>query len=184
MARSLSASMVTEVTSPVFSPIVLIKLEFDSGDVNLWTGVGDIVFNSDTYTGAGDLLDISPVKETSQLTAEGMSLTLTGISSGLISTALTENYQGRIANVWLASLDTSGGIVSTPYKYFRGRMDTMPMEDNGETATIQVNVENILIDLERSNSRRYTDEDQQAEFPGDLFFEFVTSLQDKEIVLE
>ena len=184
MARSLSASMVTEVTSNVMSPIVLIKLEFDSGDLNLWTGIGNITFNGDTYTGAGDVIDISTVQETTKLKATGISLTLTGVSSGLISTALSEDYQGRIAHVWLAMLDSTGGIVSSPYKYFRGRMDTMPMEDDGTNATIQVNVENILIDLERSNDRRYTDEDQQAEFPGDLFFEHVASLQEKEIVLK
>ena len=67
MARSLSASMVTEVTSNVMSPIVLIKLEFDSGDLNLWTGIGNITFNGDTYTGAGDVIDISTVQETTKL---------------------------------------------------------------------------------------------------------------------
>ena len=38
-------------------------------------------------------------------------------------------------------------------------------------------------DLERAEVRRYTDADQQAEYPGDRFFEFVPALQEAEIWL-
>ena len=39
------------------------------------------------------------------------------------------------------------------------------------------------MDLERAEVRRYTDADQQAEYPGDRFFEFVPALQEAEIRL-
>ena len=39
------------------------------------------------------------------------------------------------------------------------------------------------MDLERAEVRRYTDADQQAEYPGDRFFEFVAALQEAEIRL-
>ncbi len=43
--------------------------------------------------------------------------------------------------------------------------------------------ESRLVDLERAEVRRYTDADQQAEYPGDRFFEFVPALQEAEIKL-
>ena len=67
MTRSLTAGMVTEATAPSLRPILLVKIAFDSGDLNLWTGIGDLVFSGDTYTGAGDLLAFSPVEESDDL---------------------------------------------------------------------------------------------------------------------
>jgi hypothetical protein len=43
--------------------------------------------------------------------------------------------------------------------------------------------ESRLVDLERAEVRRYTDADQQAEYQGDRFFEYVPALQEAEIRL-
>ena len=45
--RSLSAGMVTEVTTAQLSPILLASLSF-STPVHLWTGYGNLVYNSTT----------------------------------------------------------------------------------------------------------------------------------------
>jgi hypothetical protein len=64
---------------------------------------------------------------------------------------------------------------------FTARMDQMTLDEGPETCTIQLTVENILVDLERPRVARYTNNDQQSRFPGDRGFEFVESLQTKEI---
>ena len=58
----------------------------------------------------------------------------------------------------------------------------MKIDEGPETATIALNLENRLIVLDRAKERRYTHEDQQLSFAGDLGFEFVPDLQDKEII--
>jgi hypothetical protein len=60
-------------------------------------------------------------------------------------------------------------------------MDTMRIEDSGDTASITVQAESRFIELERTHERRYTDQDQQQLYPGDLGLEYVAGLQDKEI---
>lgn len=184
MTRDLHADTIAEITSESVEPILFAKLEFDSGDLNLWTGIGDLVWNGDTYTGAGDLVKLSEINETQQVKSEGMEMGLSGIPSTIISIALTEDYQDRPATLWFAFLDNTQSIISNPYQQFKGRMDTMSFEDGGETGSISIAVESILIDLERPKERRYTDEDQQQEYPGDRGFEFVAGLQEKEIILE
>ncbi len=184
MARDLTAGVITEITGESVQPIILVQLEFDSGDLNLWTGIGDLVWDSKTFTGAGDFATISEINETEGVKAEGMELGLSGVPSSVIAIALTEEYQDRPATVWFALLDASSNVVSDPYQQFKGRMDVMSWDDGGETADISVSVESIMVDLERSKERRYTDEDQQQEYPGDLGFAFVAGLQEKEIVLE
>ncbi len=178
MVRSLTAGMVTEVTATSLQPILLAKMEFDSADLNLWTGVGDLVFSGDTYTGAGDLLSFSNIEETSNLRAVGMTAVLSGIPSSIITIALAEDYMGRAVTIWFGALNSSGALVADPEPIFAGLIDSMPIEDAGNTATIQIQAENRLARLEESRVRRYTPEDQAIDYSGDLGLDFVATLND------
>jgi hypothetical protein len=46
---------------------------------------------------------------------------------------------------------------------------------------ISVRYENSLVDLQRVRVRHYTHEDQTFEHPTDMGFEYVATLQDKQI---
>jgi len=61
-------------------------------------------------------------------------------------------------------------------------MDVMTISDSGDSSTISISVENKLIAFERSSVRRYTNEDQKIDHPSDKGFEFVTKIQEKEII--
>lgn len=183
MSRNLTAAMVTEVTGTTLTPVFFVKFEFDSGAVRFWSGLGDKTFNAEVYTGSGDLFAIAPPEETQQLKATNANFTLSGIPSSIISLALAEPYQGRLVTLWFAVLDDAGAIVADPFAQFKGRMDIMEIQDQGDTAAITVSAESILVDLERPKIKNYTDEDQQSVFSGDRFFEFVPQLQDMDIAL-
>ncbi len=183
MVRSLTAGMVTEVTASSLRPILLVKLEFDSGDLNLWTGIGDLVFGGDTYIGAGDLLSFSRIEETSNLKAIGMAAILSGIPSSIISIALAEDYMGRPVTIWFGSLSSTGALIADPEPIFAGLIDIVPIEDAGDTATIQIQAENRLVRLEESRVRRYTPEDQAIDYSGDKGLDFVVALNDDRAVI-
>ena len=61
-------------------------------------------------------------------------------------------------------------------------MNTMSIEDSGETSVITVAVESKLIRLEKASNRRYTHENHISRHSGDTFFSFVADLQDKDVV--
>ncbi len=180
MARSLSANMQTEVVAKMLSPIFLVKAEFDSGNINLWTGIGNIVFNGDTYVGAGSLIGMTSVVEATNIEANGVNFTLRAIPSDLISIALSENYQGRFVSCYFGCLN-GASLITDPYLLFKGRADVLEITDAGSTSTLTMRCENLLIDLRRKKTRRYTDEDQKVYYPDDFGLEFVDSLQDREI---
>jgi hypothetical protein len=181
MARDLTAGMITEVDASSLRPIFLIKAEFDSGDLRFWTGYGNITYDSETYVGSGQLLEIQQISETQELVANSVDVVLNGVPSSLVSTALSEDYQGRPLSIWFGALDENGAIVADPYLVFKGQMDVMEINDDGETATIAVTNESSLIGLRDNKERRYTDEDQKAEYPNDRGFEFVALSQDVEL---
>jgi hypothetical protein len=184
--RSLSANMVTEVSASQLSPILLASFSF-STPVRLWSGYGTITVGGVTYLGSGTLGTISPVEETTDLSARGINFQLSGVPSALIAVALTENYQGKACSVLFGALDASGALVASPITIFAGRMDVMAINDDGRTSTIGLSAENKLVDFRRPREVRYTHEEQQNLYPpgpgtpGDIGLEFVNAIQEKQI---
>lgn len=150
--------------------------------------IGTITINSaeiylaNTYIGVGDLLALGSVQESAELKANGTSITLTGVKTSLIAIARDEDYQGKKATIKLGAMNESAQVITTPVTLFTGFMDVMSIADSGETSTINVTVENKLIAFERKYVRRFTDNDQKIDHPTDDGFEFVASIQDKEII--
>jgi hypothetical protein len=163
-------------------PALLGYFDFTGGIVRLWSGVGDLSWGGNTFTGAGNLVQVEPVQETSEVRANGLSFRLNGIPSAMVARILTEGYRGRACKMWLALFDASGSLIADPVQLFSGRMDQCFYEETGETVSLTVAAESRLVDLQRPRERRRTDEDQKNLFPGDRGFEYVAGLQDKEVV--
>ncbi len=181
MARNLHSDFNTAIQADEVHPIQLVKINTTGGDILMWTGIGDLVYDGDTYIGTGTLASVSQISERTDLSANGVSFSLSGIPSSLISTALGQVQQGRSCQVWMGLLNVSDGtLVSDPYELFAGFSDITVLTEQAETSTISIQAENRLIDLERPRIRRYTDEDQKSDTANasDIGFEFIPSLQD------
>ena len=202
MSRTLPSSIQAELTKEVVYPFFAVELYFKSETVRLWTGYGELLLDGNTYLGAGTLLNISNVEETTEIEAKGASITMSGIPSTFLSLALSEPYQGRLCKIYLgmsipkASLITQASQEITTQdlfelslqtgetnlvEIFSGELDQMNIVEEAESCTISVTAENVLIKLERPTVRRFTDQDQKSRYPSDRGLEFIASLQDKEI---
>lgn len=181
MTRGITSALNTQLTAQTLEPFFAVKMDFSGGAVLVWTGYGNITIDSETYVGSGDILGISGLTETADVQANGITVTLTGLNSSLVSLALSEAYQGRDCKVYFGAL-SSGAVVADPYLVFSGRMDVMTIEDSGNVSDITVTAESRLIDLDRARNRRYTTEDQKIDYPDDRGLEFVADLQDKQII--
>lgn len=202
MSRDLSTAVSNSLEDDVVYPFFAIELLFDTDVLRLWTGNGTLVYEGVNWTGSGTLLDVSKVEETAEIAAKGATLTLSGVPSEVISLALQEPYQGRVCNIYFGMF-AKGSILKEDGSYllaedgsliplesqetglteiFSGYMDQMNIEESAETASIELKVENKLIDLERARVRRFTSAYQKSVYPGDLGLDFVEDLQDKEIV--
>lgn len=181
MSRTLPSALSTEFTASELKPFYAVQMFFDSGTVSFWTGFGEIYANSTTWIGGAGVVNISNSRENTDLTAEGLNITFNGLDNSIVSIALQENYRNRFCKVFIGALGADEQPVSDLYQVFLGRMDTMTIQENGETATIQLTIENVLIDLERARVRKYTHEEQLSRYTGDNSLETVAALQDREI---
>jgi len=209
MSRDLPLQLEAGLSSPVIYPFFAIELLFDDNPVRVWTGVGTLSLGGFDWVGSGQLITVSAIEETQEMSVKGATITMSGIPSELLSLALSEPYQGRVCNIYFGAttpanesvygvqgfepevvLDFTNGYFQGEYsvesnqlsQIFSGYMDQMNIVDGPETSTIELLVENKLIDLERARIARYTSGYQKSVYPGDLGLDFVESLQDKDIV--
>lgn len=183
MARDITTALGDALQAERVQPIILAKINTAGGDFLAWSGIGDITFNSEVYTGIGTLGGISEVEENTDIGAAGITFTLSGIPSDMLAIVLSDVQQNRPATVWLGALDLStSALIADPYQLFSGFTDVPSIDEGAETSSIALTAENKLIDLERARTRRYTTEDQQIDDATDLGFDFVPSLQDSQVV--
>ena len=201
--RDISQSTIDSLDEDVLYPFFAVELLFDGDQtLRLWTGYGTLVYQGQEWYGTGSFLQIDSVEETTEIAAKGASITLSGIPQEVLSLALSEPYQGRKANIYFGNF--SKGLIlleSSDYilfedgskvilesgstnlaQIFSGYMDQMNIEETADTCTVELALENKLIDLERARVARFTSAYQKSLYPGDLGLDFVESLQDKEIV--
>lgn len=183
MARDITAGVSTATDAATAHPAIFVFFDFASGPLRVWTGYGDYTLGGETFSGVGDLGSISPIEEGKSISARGVSLTISGVPSERVSTALNrKEYHNRPVTLWLALFGADGStLIADEVQIFSGRLDTMTINDAGETSTITVTAESRLIDLERPRELRFTDQEQKRLFPGDRGLEYVAGLQGKDI---
>lgn len=181
MAREMSAMIAVALTEGELRPILFFEGEFASGWVRIWSGLGDITWTGQIWTGVGSLLGLGAVEETQQVVAGGTTVSLSGVPLEMVALAIDEARQGKPGRVWLGLLTEDREIIADPVQAFTGRLDVPEIADTGESCTVTISYENRLIDLGTPRNWRYTHESQQALAPGDQGFAFVTTIQDREI---
>jgi hypothetical protein len=183
MSRDLPAAINAALTGgDAMRLALLVEMEFTSGFLRLWSGLGPVQYGGNEWTGAGNLFGFDTIEETRAVVANGVTLYLSGIPTELVAACINDAQQGKIGRIYLAVLDANGAIDGDAVELFTGRLDVPTISDQGENCTINITYESRMIDLTRAREWRYTHESQQVLHPDDMGFEFVTSIQDKEIV--
>ncbi len=183
MSRTLTGALDAALQADPVRPVLITRIETAGGVVRAWSGTGDLVWGGETYAGVGIFGGVSEVKETSDIEATGIRYSLSGLDQATLSLALNSIRQGKPAKLWVGALNIStGALISDPVLIHEGTTDVPEIDDGGASSTIQISAEHELLELERAIERRYTHEDQALIDSTDRGFEFVPSLQDKEIV--
>lgn len=185
MTRDLDTDFSVATKAEVYRDIVLVYLDYASGPVRVASTPFPIDFDADgdlfpeRFLGVGALGSMSNVEEGIESRPYSLKLQMRGIQQEDFALTLLENYQGRPAKIWLGLLDDEHKIIASPNLIFEGRIDTQDIDPG--SGSIEVTIQSRLVDWERSAIRRYTDDDQQAEYPGDLGLKFVHQMEEKQL---
>jgi hypothetical protein len=181
-SRDINSATITASQASLTHPVLFLKLEFDGGDVNMHTELGDLTFGGDTYTGVGILGAVSSADEVSDLSLAQITVTLSGLPNDLVSIAFEQQYQGRLGTMFLGYLDlTTRTLVDTPAIIYRGIMDTMDFQQDA-SFSITLSIGNRFSAWNNPQIRRYNNADQQSRYPGDKGLQFIEQSSNKTII--
>lgn len=132
MDRGLDPSMAAALGDGVIMPAFLAQLTLNSGTEYVWSGLGDLIWNGQTWKGLGDLAGLAEIAEASTVMAQGTSVSLSteGFSEILIpdvpppftpptGQAVAWSYPsagsggGSGGGSGLATADKTGGTINT-----------------------------------------------------------------------
>ena len=178
--RTIDASLKAGAESAEFKYIILVKLAFDAGTVYIHNGVGTHVFAGNNYLGVGAFGSVSALEDSLDLKSKPVNLTLSSITPEIIDAIKSDDVFGRDADIYIGVLDNDGQLEGTPDNWFSGHMETVKLS-LGKQDGLQIRLQSRASRLKLRNNKRYTLEDHQADFPGDLFFEFLPFLQEAEV---
>lgn len=178
MPRNIGAEFLLALSEGYLYPVIFVEMYFATGPVRICTWNQDLFNNGVVFTAAGNLLQVSTIQDGSDIHARGISVSLSGFDPTLLPLVLNDFQVGLPVTIWLGAFNTQvAQQVSYSVIAWSGRTDEPTITVDEKTATITVACESMLIDMNTPVPWRYTNQDQQLFFAGDLGFSFVNSIQ-------
>lgn len=179
--RSLTEAFLTAISAGAVRIGLIVEVDYPVTPLRAWTGVGDLSWDAKTWKGIGDLGNISAIQERAGPDAGNVTLTLAAVTQQMRSLALANASAGRAVRVWLAAFDEdvtgAWSVIDDPWQPFEGISDVHRIVGS----VIELSVETELARLRQAKTARYTHEEQQRHFPGDMGFQFAGVVADQPI---
>src|SRR4051794_28947023 len=134
--RDITAEVQATLESAETRPAVFVEAYFATGPINVWSGLGSVVWDGKTWTGLGSLGSIGTVEEGAAVEAKGLSLMLSGIDPAMLTGVVSEFRVGLPVRVWLGFFDAANALIPVPVVSFVGRTDQPTLKVDGLSATI------------------------------------------------
>lgn len=159
---------------------VLVHMDFRDSPKRWWTGFGDLEVNGHLWQGLGDLITISPISSSYQVSAEQVTFEVAATPEMLaLALAAKDRVRDRSVTVYLqlfAMEDAEGAErgqpIGSPMALYSGTMTKMPWAKTGPTQrAIRIECEGMFFRRNAAPRGRWTDSDQKARYPGDKGFE-------------
>ncbi len=160
----------------------LAEMQLASGVLRLSALGYDIEWDGHTWTGVRGLGGIGPVEE-APTQVSGLRFSLAGVTESHIAGLLAESIQGRpvILRIVVLNRATEPPTMAVDNNVWQGLLDVQRY--NESDAVISVTAENRLIEWDRPNLIRFSDEDQVRLHPGDRFFKLAAQMAERDIVI-
>lgn len=180
MTRSVDSNTLRAMTRQDYKPVVLVEIITPSLNIRLTSNTQDLVFDGDTYT-AGLLSGISEIPETTDLKDAQIALGFSGIDPAIKAAVVSPDFINSKVTVRIQFFDQNWVSSGDGLIYFIGSAASQNIA-SGQSSAITVSCKSRIASLGRPRSERYSDQEQQAQHPGDLGMQYASELASKEII--
>lgn len=171
--RQTSPEAVAASQKPHVMPVTFVEFTVDSETVRLHNGIGEIEWGGNTWFGGGEMVGVSQMKETQQVSAFGFQVLISGLNSEVANIALAKQdlFWGETVTVYLGLMN-EGVLVADPDVAITGLIENFSLTE-GEDAAIALACESEIGSRGPANQTLVTDATQQERFSGDTRNKYV-----------
>lgn len=137
----------------------------------------DIIHNGETYVASGDMLQISEITDTYEVSTQGLTISLSGISN-IQSSINLDAFLNAPIDVLIAEVPNGSNVASAVTYYHRGYCDTPVQKVDRDSGTTQIDVETQSVFKALDKRPEFLScsySAHAARHPGDKFMEFVAN---------
>lgn len=174
MPRNIDPGTLAAMTQKIVRPVFLVEMDQQTFPLYAWSGIGNLVYNGNTYAGVGELGGIQFPSEGSDIQANGAGVSLSGIQPKDVMDALNTLQIGGQATIMMGFLNDQWQLAGAPIVVFRGLIDPPQLstgakiDANGNSpAKVSVPLESRLATLGSGQQRKLTRTDQALTHPDD-----------------
>ena len=170
----------------------LVEADFTTGTVYYTTNAVSLTVGGHTYTGLGNMADVTGVTESEDTSVQKITLGFSVANPAILAATLgnVERYRWRPVRLYLQLIDTTYQPVGAPVLRFSGYMEPIkvtrqaaPPEGGPRTARLEMPCSKAGMSRARkAQGLRLTHAQQIARFPGDLGLQYMQELVEKPAV--
>jgi len=176
MARSISASLQTQIANDANKLAFLVELNF-STPLRFTNFYRDITYDSDSYEAGGSFVNVSASQETGEAEINELSITMSNVTSTIRDVIEDGDYINVSVNVYLAFMDTNESLVDAT-TFFSGNIKSCSILEKKESSTVTINISNHWSNWNLKKGRHFSDESQQQVYSGDKGLEYADQTKD------
>lgn len=188
MPRDLTAAMQTAVTADSGQEIVyFLSLDFSGGTIYICTAAQNILWNAITWEAVGGALKVGNIEESKDSSGQGVDLELSGVDQTILAALLSNDYRGRVCQIYYAHLSpTTGAVVDAPQLMLEGlqlsSFEVTEQRDSrtGGTVTIKTRIKGRM-GIDRRKGIQSSLVSHQHYYPGDTFFQNALALMNQRL---
>lgn len=180
MTRTIDSNTLRAMTRDDYRPVVLVEVVTPSLNIRLTSNTQDVTFDGDLYT-AGLLSGISEIPETTDLNDAQIAVSFSGIDTAIKAAVVAPDFINSKVTVRIQFFDQDWVTSGDGLLYFIGSAASQNIA-SGQTSSITVSCKSRIASLSRPRSERYSDQEQQAQYPGDLGMQYASELASKTII--
>jgi hypothetical protein len=185
MSFNVSNNFIADAQSVHFISCVLLQINFDSGPVRLSDLSQPVSWNGFTWDGIGTLGGVETIRNNSTGEVIATKFVLSGVPLAAVPLVLSEQYQNRQLQLWLARFDKNTMQIVEAVRVQNSLVSTLELNhsatEQGVSVQIILTAESKSVLLNRPKSRRSNHEDHLAQYPTDGFFKNVAAISQQEI---
>jgi hypothetical protein len=188
MSRAIAPETAAALNAGAIVERGLILFDLGSGLYGFWTGAGPFAYEGVTYQGAGSLIQVDGLKQTSGLEAVPVVARLTAIANtdltpDVLASIEQEVYHQRPCTISTAYFHPETHALLSVEVEYRGYIDRVVHTENAEgEAVLEAHLESRFRDHQRTGYRVRSDADQKRIDPTDDGLRHVASVATERVL--